>query len=146
MAILFYFNMKFVKNQWIALSQVPTIKYHPLNTPVSLTHAYPPHTSPHASPRKKMLCGDAWGRPHEFPTQNVDFFFVPTKGLLLTIQQNPHLVHGNPQVNLEVHHIWGFLMDSDQVSYPEFRTMSAIERQVEDFPTMASWRHTSSPN
>ena len=85
-----------------------------LHTPVSLTHAYPPHTSPHASPRKKMLRGDAWGRPHEFPTQNVDFFHPHKRALVdysskLSSPRNPHaiLVNVYPKIdNPRAIYIW----------------------------------------
>ena len=72
--------------------QTSSLHSQPRSLYICLTHPRisTPRISPHASPRKKMLCGDAWGRPHKFPTQNVDFFFIPTKGLLLTIHQNPH--------------------------------------------------------
>jgi hypothetical protein len=44
------------------------------------------------------------------------------------------IVHGNPQINPKVRYIVGFLIDSDRLSYPDCKTMSATERHDEHFP------------
>ena len=49
-----------------------------------------------------------------------------------------HMVHTNSLVYLEVQYIVGFLMDSDRLSCPECKTMSATERHDEQLPV---WRH-----
>ena len=74
------------------------------NTPVSLTHANPPHTIPTgktlrrdcvgSSPLDKTLCG----KPHVSPTQSVYHYFVPTQSpltLMYIPTQSPRDPHAN---------------------------------------------------
>ena len=72
--------------------------------------------------------------------QQIRFFglawpFVLKIGFLarFSAQYQRVIVHGNPQEDLEVRYIEGFLMESDRGCSPECKTMSAIERQAEHF-------------